>query len=58
MLVQIVHAGETDAVLPEQPCSEHTHHVTSEIGWANTTTLLQLTTAMDDVMNLGKEGQS
>ena len=42
MLVQIVHAGKTDAVLPEQPWPERTHHVTSENGWATTTTLLQL----------------
>ena len=27
MLVQIVHAGKTDAVLPEQPGLEHTHHI-------------------------------
>ena len=27
MLVQIVHAGKTDAVLPEQPWPERTHHV-------------------------------
>ena len=30
MLVQIVQAGRTDAVLPEQPWPERTHHVTSE----------------------------
>ena len=42
MLVQIVHAGKTDAVLPEQPWPELTHHVTSENGWATTTTILQL----------------
>ena len=41
MLVPIVHAGRTDAVLPEQPWPERTHHVTSEKGWANTATLLQ-----------------
>ena len=29
MLVQIVHAGKTDAVLPEQPLPERTHQVTS-----------------------------
>ena len=58
MLVQIVHGSETDAVLPEQPWPEHTHHVTSETGWANTTTLLQLTTALDDVRNPGKQGQA
>ena len=34
LLVQIVHAGKTDAVLPEQPWPERTHHVTSENGWA------------------------
>ena len=28
MLVQIVHAGKTDAVLPEEPWPERTHHVT------------------------------
>ena len=33
MLVQIVHAGKTDAVLPEQPWPELTHHVISENGW-------------------------
>ena len=27
MLVQIAHAGKTDAVLLEQPLAEHTHHV-------------------------------
>ena len=54
MLVQIVHAGKTDAVLPEQPWPEHTHHVTSENGWA-TTTLLQLAATLEDVLNSGKE---
>ena len=39
MQVQIVHAGKTDAVLLEQPWLEHTHHVTSENGWATTTTI-------------------
>ena len=56
MLVQIVHAGKTDAVLPEQPCLDRTHHVTSENGWATTTTLLQLAATLDDVMNPSKEG--
>ena len=32
MLVQIVHAGKTDAVLPEQPWPEHTRHVTERLG--------------------------
>ena len=54
MLVQIMHAGKTDAVLPEQTWPEHTQHVTSEDRWATMTTLLQLTSAPDDVMNLGK----
>ena len=58
MLVQILHAGKTDAVLLEQSWPEHTHHVTSENGWANTTTILQLATALDDVLNPGKEGQT
>ena len=58
MLVQIVHAGKTDAVLPEKPWPERTRHVTSENGWATTTTLLQLAAALDDVMNPNKEGQS
>ena len=58
MLVQIVHAGKTDAVLPEQPWPERTHHVASENGWATTTTLLQLVATLDDVMNPGREGQS
>ena len=35
MLVQIVQAGKTDAVLPEQPWPERTHHVTSENGWGH-----------------------
>ena len=50
MLVQIVHAAKTDAVLREQPWPEHTHHVTSENGWAIATTILQLTAALDDVV--------
>ena len=58
MLVQIVHAGKTDTVLTEQPWLERTHHVTSENGWATTTTILQLAAALDDVMNPSKEGQS
>ena len=58
MLVQIVHAAKTDAVLPEQPWLEHTHHVTSEKGRAAATTILQLTTTLDDVVNTGKEGQA
>ena len=58
MLVQIVRAGKTDAVLPEQPWPERTHHVTSENGWATTTTILQLAATLDDVVNPGKEGQS
>ena len=58
MLAQIVHAGKTDAVLPEQPWPERTHHVTSENGWATTTTILQLAASLDDVMNPSKEGQS
>ena len=58
MLVQIVHAGKTDAVLLEQPWPEHTRHVTSENGWAATTTILQLAASLDDVMNPSKEGQS
>ena len=32
MLLQIVQAGKTDAVLLEQPWPERTHHVTSENG--------------------------
>ena len=35
MLVQIVHAGKTGAVLPEQSWPERTRHVTSENGWAH-----------------------
>ena len=58
MLVQIVHAGKTDAVLPEQPWPELTHHVISENGWATTTTILQLAAALDNVLNPGREGQS
>ena len=54
--MQIVQAGKTDAVLLEQPWAERTHHVTSAKGWATTTTLLQLTSALDDVLNPSKEG--
>ena len=53
-----MHAGKTDAVLPEKPWPLHTHHVTSENGWANTTTLLQLAATLDDVLNPSKEGQA
>ena len=45
-------------VLPEKPWPEHTRHVTSENGWAMTTTILQLAATLDDVMNPSKEGQS
>ena len=58
MLVPIVHAGNTDEVLLEEPWALHTSHVTSENGWATTTTLLQLTATLDDVMNPGKERKS
>ena len=59
MLVQIVHAGKTDAVLPEQPWPERTHHVTSENGWATTTTtLLQLAASLDNVLNPGSRRDS
>ena len=58
LLVQIVHAGKTNAVLPEKPWPERTRHVTSENGWATTTTILQLAASLDDVMNPSKEGQS
>ena len=51
MLVQIVHAGKTDAVLPEQPWPERN-------GWATTTTLLQLTATLDGVLNPDREGQA
>ena len=56
--MQIVHAGKTDAVLLEQPWPERTRHVTSENGRATTTTILQLTTTLDDVLNPIKEGQA
>ena len=46
LLVQIVRAGKRDAVLPEQPWLERTHHATSENGWATTTTILQLATTL------------
>ena len=54
MLVQILHAGMTDAVLPEQALAS----ATTENGWATTTTILQLTATLDDVLNQGKEGQA
>ena len=40
MLVQIVHAGMTDAVLPEQPWPGRTRHFPLENGWATTATIL------------------
>ena len=58
MLVQIVHAGKTEVVLPEKPWPERTRHVISDNGWATTTTILQLVAALDDVLNPGWEGQS
>ena len=58
MLVQIVQAGKTDVVVREQPWPERTHHVTSESGWATTTTLLQLTVTLDNVLNPSREGQA
>ena len=58
MLVQIVHAGKTDAVLPEKPWPERTHHVTSENGCSTTTTLLQLAASLDNVLNPSREGQA
>ena len=57
MLVPIVHAGNTDAVL-EEPWALHTSHVISENGWATTTTLLQLTATLDDAMIPGMERKS
>ena len=58
MLVQVVHAGKTAAVLPAQPWPESTHHVISDNGWATTTTILQLAAALDNVLNPSREGQS
>ena len=58
MLVQIVHAGKTDAVLPEQPWPERACHVTSENGWATTTTLLHFAATLDNVLNSSREGQA
>ena len=58
MLVQIVHVGRTDAVLPEQAWPERARHVPSEHGWATATTLLQLAATLDDVLNPSKEGQA
>ena len=58
MLGQIVHAGRTDSVLPDHPWPERTHHVTSENGWATTTTLLQLTAILDNVLNPSRDGQA
>ena len=57
MLVQIVHAGKTDAVMPEKPWPERTHHVTSENGWATTTGLLQLAARLDNVLNPGRDSR-
>ena len=52
--ILIVQAVKTDAFLFE----EHTHHVTSENGWATTTTILQLTVTLDDVLSPSKEEQA
>ena len=49
---------KTDAVLPEQPWPEHARHVTSENGWAKTTTILQLAATLDNVLNPSREGQA
>ena len=57
MLVQFLHAGKTDAVLPAQPWP-HIHHVTSENGWATTSKILKLANALGDAMNPGGEGES
>ena len=57
MLVQIVHAGKTDAVLHAKPWPEHTRRVTSESGWA-TTAILQPAAALDEVLNPGRNGQA
>ena len=56
--MQIVHTCKTDAALLAQPWPEHTHHVTSENGPATTMTLLQLTAALDDVLNPSKKGHA
>ena len=56
MLLEIVHANRRR--LAELPWPEHTHHVTSENGWARTTTILQLAATLDNVLNPSKEGQS
>ena len=58
MLVQTVHAGKTEAVLPEQPWPERTHHVTSENGWSTTATILQFAATLDNVLHPNKEGQA
>ena len=58
MLVRVVHAGKTDAVLLEKPWPKHAHHVTSENGWAPATMLLQLVATLDNVLNPSRERQS
>ena len=53
MLAQIVRSGKTDGF-----GTEHTHHVTSETGWATTTMMLPLPSALDEVLNASREGQA
>ena len=48
-LVQIVHASKTPG---------HTHHVTSENGWATTNTILQFAATLDNALSPSKAGQT
>ena len=57
MLVQIVQPGKKDAVLLSKLWPEHTHHVTSENGWATTSTIPQFGHSRQR-KNPSKEGQS
>ena len=50
--------GKTGRRLVRAALPERTHHVTSENGWATTTTILQLAAALDNLLNPGREGQS
>ena len=50
-VVQIVRADKANAVFPAQPWPPHTHHATSDNGWATTWTILELADVLDHVMN-------
>ena len=58
MLVQIVQAAGTDAVLPEQPWLKRTRYVTSDNGWGHYDDAPAAHSHMDNVLNQSKEGEA